>query len=105
MYKHAASQKPASQEGPRRINARFAVQAFYLRPDNQGNNRLFRLFDAFPKYKDAVYYYNKRLQSKTNFLYVVLIRLEDMEAIQEVGDPTIEDNWLEYKAPGVPVGK
>ena len=93
MYKHAATRKPASQEGYAKPRYSYAVMAFYLRPDNQGNPRLFRNYNPYSKLKDAEKFYSRKLNGK--HLYVALVRLSDMQAIREQGDPAIEDNWLE----------
>jgi hypothetical protein len=77
--------------------------AFYLRPDNQGNARLFRLCEHFVKLSNAEGWYQARVDGGKH-LYVVLVRLLDMEAIKEHGDPEIEEHWLEYNEPGADTG-
>jgi hypothetical protein len=82
----------------RNANARFAVAAFWVRPDNQGNNRIFRKIDFFGCPKRARRFYNKK--RSPSHVYVVLFSTSTMDVISERGDPSVEDKWVE--APTAP---
>lgn len=104
MYKRASFPKhKITHEDQGSPTARFTVMAFYTRPDNQGNARLFRLCEHFRKLQSAKDWYQARV-NRGKHLYVVLVRMSTMDAMLEHGDPEVEDHWLEYNAPGADLG-
>lgn len=73
---------------------KFVAFVFALRKDNHGNRRLFRYLSCFAKQDKGLSY----LRSKKNsgkYLYGVLADSSTWDAVEEFGDPQVEDNWLD----------
>jgi len=88
------------------METKFLVMLFARKRDNRGHPRIFRWIHGFRTQKaGTAFLEDKRRGSK--YLYGVLCSTRSWDAVEEFGDPKVEEKWLDngnsaYQNPHVP---
>jgi len=76
------------------MKTRYVIFLFSLRRDNRGNKRLFRWVYGVKSPEVGLKFLREK-RDGGKYLYGVLTATETWDAIEEFGDPQIEDNYVE----------